>query len=86
MTDGTAAYAGQLRNLEAQAFRTRSALADFGELPAAMNERQHTATGSIDPYANGTSGDRTVRQRLDAIEQMLFVLARAQGGDPTAAG
>jgi hypothetical protein len=67
----TVRYGRRLRDLEAFAFRTGSALAGHGEPPAAVRERQYTATGSIE-------------RRLDAIERVLSALARSQGIDPAA--
>ncbi|WP_159043295.1 hypothetical protein [Streptomyces sp. NBRC 110028] len=33
----------------------------------------------------GAPGDRSIGQRLDAVERVLFALARAQGIDPAIA-
>jgi hypothetical protein len=83
-----AAYDGRLRDLEAEAFRAGRTLAEHGEQPAVIREQQRTAFGNIDSLADaiGAPGDRSVAQRLDSIERVLFALARAQGIDPETAG
>ncbi|MFK4272574.1 hypothetical protein [Streptomyces milbemycinicus] len=45
---------------------------------------QRTAFGAIDSLADavGALGDRSITQRLDTIERVLFALAPAQGIDP----
>lgn len=47
-------------------------------------EQQRTAFGNIDSLADaiGAPGDRSITQRLDTIERVLFALAGAQGIDP----
>ncbi|MGW4995395.1 hypothetical protein ACWEQ3_48885 [Streptomyces mirabilis] len=77
-------YDGRLRDLEAEAFRTGRTLAEHGEKLQQIGEQQVTAFGNIDSLANaiGAPGDRTITQRLDSIERVLFALARAQGIDP----
>lgn len=76
MADETAGYGKRLRDLEAQAFRTGRTLAGHSEQLATIRGEQHAAPGSIDSGAIG--------RRLDAIERVLFALARAQGIDPAA--
>ncbi|MFJ9931403.1 hypothetical protein ACIRU5_35980 [Streptomyces misionensis] len=76
----------RLRDLEAEAFRTGRTLAEHGEQLATIREQQRTAFGNIDSLANavGAPGERSITQRLDTIERVLFALARAQGVDPGA--
>lgn len=84
MARETSTYDERLRDLEAEAFRTGRTLAEHGEQLQLIGEQQTTAFGNIDSLANaiGAPGDRTVSQRLDTIERVLFALARAQGIDP----
>ncbi|MFF5408561.1 hypothetical protein ACFY8K_37670 [Streptomyces misionensis] len=76
----------RLRDLEAEAFRTGRTLAEHGEQLATIREQQRTAFGNIDSLANavGAPGERSITERLDTIERVLFALARAQGVDPDA--
>ncbi|MEU3282929.1 hypothetical protein [Streptomyces antibioticus] len=84
MARETSTYDERLRDLEAEAFRTGRTLAEHGEKLQQIGEAQVTAFGNIDSLANaiGAPGDRTISQRLDSIERVLFALARAQGIDP----
>ncbi|MGW3952426.1 hypothetical protein ACWEKM_16200 [Streptomyces sp. NPDC004752] len=84
MVNETATHDERLRDLEAEAFRTGRTLAEHGEQLATIREQQRTAFGNIDSLADaiGAPGDRSVAQRLDTIERVLFALARAQGIDP----
>ncbi|MGI5143246.1 hypothetical protein [Streptomyces sp. CA-106110] len=74
----------RLRDLEAEASRTGRTLAEHDEQLQRFGEQQATAFGNTDSLAAaiGTVGDRTITQRLDAIERVLFALARAQGINP----
>ncbi|MFH7340587.1 hypothetical protein [Streptomyces sp. KHY 26] len=76
----------RLRDLEAEAFRTGRTLAEHGEQLATIREQQRTAFGNIDSLANavGAPGERSIAERLDTMERVLFALARAQGVDPDA--
>ncbi|MEU6258655.1 hypothetical protein [Streptomyces sp. NPDC047043] len=76
----------RLRDLEASAFRTGRTLAEHGEQLGEIREQQTTVFGNIDSLANaiGAPGERTITDRLDGIERVLFALARAQGLDPDA--
>ncbi|GAA3163416.1 hypothetical protein [Streptomyces ramulosus] len=76
----------RLRDLEAEAFRTGRTLAEHGEQLTTIGEQQRTAFGNIDSLATavGAPGDRSIAQRLDTIERVLFALAREQGIDPDA--
>ncbi|MFJ1561293.1 hypothetical protein [Streptomyces mirabilis] len=69
-------------------FRTGRTLAEHGQALAQIREQQRTAFGNIDSLADavGSPGERSISQRLDTIERVLFALARAQGIDPDAAG
>jgi len=73
----------RLRDLEADAFLTGRTLAEHGEKLGEIQEQQATAFGNIDSLANAIDapGDRTITQRLDGNERVLFALARAQGID-----
>ncbi|GAA2522885.1 hypothetical protein [Streptomyces longisporus] len=84
MARETSTYDGRLRDLEAEAFRTGRTLAEHGEKLQQIGEQQVTAFSNIDSLADaiGAPGDRTIVQRLDAIERVLFALARAQGINP----
>ncbi|MEV8546999.1 hypothetical protein [Streptomyces sp. NPDC051572] len=84
MAGDTKAHDGRLRDLEAEAFRTGRTLAEHGQQLGEIREQQTTAFGNIDSLANaiGAPGDRTITQRLDGIERVLFALARAQGINP----
>ena len=84
----SARHDGRLRDLEAEAFRTGRTLAEHGEQLAVIRDQQRTAFGNIDSLADaiGAPGDRSIAQRLDSIERVLFALARAQGIDPETAG
>lgn len=86
MARGTATHDERLRDLEAEAFRTGRTLAEHSEQLRTIEEQQTTAFGNIDSLANaiGAPGDRTIAQRLDTIERVLFAMARAQGIDPDA--
>ncbi|MFE4577428.1 hypothetical protein ACWCQZ_38300 [Streptomyces sp. NPDC002285] len=86
MANEAGTHDGRLRDLEAEAFRTGRTLADHSEELAAIRKQQRTAFGNIDSLADaiGTPGDRSIAQRLDSIERVLFALARAQGIDPDA--
>lgn len=102
MGDETATHDARLRDLEAEAFRTGRTLAEHSEELATIREQQRTAFGNIDSLADaiGAPGDRSVAQRLDAMEQqiggvrqdlgdvkrLLTALARAQGIDPDTIG
>jgi hypothetical protein len=70
-----------LRDLEAEAFRTGRTLAEHSEQLAWIREQQRTAFGNIDSLADaiGAPGNRSIAQRLETIERVLFALARAQG-------
>ncbi|WAP55048.1 hypothetical protein [Streptomyces sp. S465] len=74
----------RLRDLEAEAFRTGRTLAEHSEQLATFREQQRAAFGNIDSLADavGAPGGRSITQRLDTIERVLFALARAQGIDP----
>ncbi|MGW2331685.1 hypothetical protein ACWC5C_38875 [Streptomyces sp. NPDC001700] len=87
MANETATHDQRLRDLEAEAFRTGRTLAEHSEQLATIGEQQRTAFGNIDSLANavGAPGDRSIAQRLDSIERVLFALARAQGIDPDTA-
>lgn len=80
MANETETHDERLRDLEAEAFRT-------GRTPAEHSEQQRTAFGNLDSLADavGAPGDRSISQRLDTIERVLFALARAQGLDPDTA-
>ncbi|MGW2552948.1 hypothetical protein [Streptomyces sp. NPDC001635] len=69
------------RNPMVEVFRTDRTLAKHGEQRRRIGEQQATAFGNIDSVAGAISslGDRTITQRLDAIEPVSSVLARAQG-------
>ncbi|MEV6841717.1 hypothetical protein AB0N17_46295 [Streptomyces sp. NPDC051133] len=84
MANESATYDGRLRDLEAEAFRTGRTLAEHSEQLTTIREQQRTAFGNIDSLANaiGAPGDRSIAERLDTIERVLFALARAQGIDP----
>ncbi|MGW7692983.1 hypothetical protein ACWGMA_29675 [Streptomyces asiaticus] len=84
MTREMATYDERLRDLEAEAFRTGRTLAEHGEQLQRIGEQQATAFGNIDSLANavGAPGGRTITERLDTIERVLFALARAQGVNP----
>ncbi|WP_406191787.1 hypothetical protein OG331_47560 [Streptomyces sp. NBC_01017] len=86
MAGETKTHDERLRDLEAEAFRTGRTLAGHGEQLGEIREQQTTAFGNIDSLANaiGAPGERTITQRLDGIERVLFALARAQGIDPDA--
>ncbi|MEY9997507.1 hypothetical protein ABIE67_009626 [Streptomyces sp. V4I8] len=86
MVGETKTHDERLRDLEAEAFRTGRTLAEHGEQLGEIREQQATAFGNIDSLANaiGAPGERTITQRLDGIERVLFALARAQGIDPDA--
>ncbi|MER6123018.1 hypothetical protein ABT173_10095 [Streptomyces sp. NPDC001795] len=86
MANETATHDERLRDLEAEAFRTGRTLAEHSEQLSTIREQQHTAFGNIDSLANavGAPGERSIAQRLDTIERVLFALARAQGVDPDA--
>jgi hypothetical protein len=88
MVGETKTHDERLRDLEAEAFRTGRTLAEHGEHLGEIREQQATAFGNIDSLANaiGAPGNRTITQRLDAIERVLFAMARAQGIDPDAVG
>jgi hypothetical protein len=102
MGDQTATHDERLRDLEAEAFRTGRTLAEHSEQLATIREQQRTAFGNIDSLADaiGAPGDRTITQRLDAMEQelggvrqdlgdvkrLLSALARAQGINPDSTG
>jgi hypothetical protein len=75
-----AAYDGRLRDLEAEAFRTGRTLAEHGEQLAVIGEQQRTAFGNIDSLADaiGAPGDRTIAQRLEALESSLGTLRETQ--------
>ncbi|MEW1678118.1 hypothetical protein AB0O47_33505 [Streptomyces noursei] len=62
-------------------------IAEHSEQLATIREQQLTAFGNIDSLADavGSPGERSITQRLDTIERVLFALARAQGIDPDAA-
>ncbi|WP_445519489.1 hypothetical protein [Streptomyces sp. NEAU-174] len=55
--------------------------------PGQRTFRPTAAFGNIDSLANavGAPGDRSITERLDTIERVLFALARAQGIDPDTA-
>lgn len=76
----------RLRDLETEAFRPGRTLAEHGEQLATIREQQRTAFGNIDSLANavGAPGERSIAERLDTMERVLFALARAQGVDPDA--
>lgn len=76
----SARYDGRLRDLEAEAFRTGRTLAEHGEQLASIREQQRTAFGNIDSLADaiGAPADRTIVQRLDAIESTLGALRETQ--------
>ena len=76
----------RLWDLEAEAFRTGRTLAEYGGQPATIREQQRTAFGNIDSLADvvGAPGERSIAQRPETIERVLFALARAQGVDPDA--
>ncbi|MFH8342737.1 hypothetical protein [Streptomyces sp. AM6-12] len=76
----------RLRDLQSEAFRTGRTRAEHGEQLATIREQQRTAFGNIDSLANavGAPGERSITQRLDTIERVLFALARAQGVAPDA--
>ncbi|WP_443250854.1 hypothetical protein [Streptomyces sp. 6N106] len=76
-----ATYDERLRDVEAEAFRTGRTLAEHGEQLQRIGEQQATAFGNL-ANAVGAPGDRSITQRLDTIERVLFALARAQGIDP----
>ena len=82
------AYDRRLRDLEAEAFRTGRILAEHSEQLATLREQQSTTFGTIDHLGNaiGAPGQRTITERLDTIEHVLFALARTQGIDPETAG
>lgn len=86
MAGETKTHDERLRDLEASAFRTGRTLAEHGEQLGEIREQQTTAFGNIDSLANaiGAPGERTITERLDGIERVLFALARAQGIDPDA--
>ncbi|MEU9072385.1 hypothetical protein AB0D60_36550 [Streptomyces sp. NPDC048306] len=86
MAGETKTHDERLRDLEAEAFRTGRTLAEHSEQLGEIRDQQTTAFGNIDSLANaiGAPGDRTITQRLDGIERVLFALARAQGIDPDA--
>ncbi|WP_405444500.1 hypothetical protein OG350_37585 [Streptomyces achromogenes] len=86
MVNETATHDERLRDLEAEAFRTGRTLAEHSEQLATIREQQRTAFGNIDSLANavGAPGERSIADRLDTIERVLFALARAQGVDPDA--
>ncbi|MFJ5842298.1 hypothetical protein ACIQGO_37100 [Streptomyces shenzhenensis] len=67
-----------------EAFRTGRTLAEHSEQLSTIRDQQRTALGNIGSLADaiGAPGDRSVIQRLDTIERVLFALARAQGIDP----
>ncbi|MFI6587596.1 hypothetical protein [Embleya sp. NPDC050493] len=74
----------RLRDLEAEAFRTGRTLAEHSEQLKTVTEQQQTAFRNVDSLADavGAPGDRSIAQRLDTIERVLFALARAQGIAP----
>lgn len=84
MARETATHDERLRDLEAEAFRTGRTLAEHSEQLKTIGEQQTTAFRNIDSLADaiGAPGDRSIAQRLDTIECVLFALARAQGIDP----
>ncbi|MEU1409765.1 hypothetical protein ABZ471_47595 [Streptomyces sp. NPDC005728] len=86
MANETPTHDARLRDLEAEAFRTGRTLAEHSEQLTTIRDQQRTAFGNIDSLANavGAPGDRSIAQRLDTIERVLFALARAQGVDPDA--
>ncbi|MEU7088005.1 hypothetical protein [Streptomyces achromogenes] len=86
MVNETATHDERLRDLEAEAFRTGRTLAEHSEQLTTIREQQRTAFGNIDSLANavGAPGERSITDRLDTIERVLFALARAQGVDPDA--
>ncbi|GAA2231227.1 hypothetical protein [Streptomyces nogalater] len=86
MVNETATHDERLRDLEAEAFRTGRTLAEHSEQLTTIREQQRTAFGNIDSLANavGAPGERSIADRLDTIERVLFALARAQGVDPDA--
>ncbi|WP_190133301.1 hypothetical protein [Streptomyces mashuensis] len=88
MVSETATHDERLRDLEAEAFRTGRTLAEHGEQLAMIREQQRTAFGNIDSLADaiGAPGDRSITERLDTMERVLFALARAQGINPDALG
>ncbi|MER6573727.1 hypothetical protein ABT288_48265 [Streptomyces sp. NPDC001093] len=65
-------------------FLTGRTLAEHSEQLATIREQQRTAFGNIDSLASavGAPGERSISDRLDTIERVLFALARAQGVDP----
>ncbi|WP_262706034.1 MULTISPECIES: hypothetical protein [Streptomyces] len=87
MANETATHDERLRDLESEAFRTGRTLAEHSEQLATIREQQRTAFGNIDSLANavGAPGDRSIAERMDTIERVLFALARAQGIDPDTA-
>jgi hypothetical protein len=84
MVRDAATHDERLRDLEAEAFRTGRTLAEHGEQLQRIGEQQTTASGTIGAPADAiwSPVDRTITQRLDMIERVLFALARAQGIDP----
>jgi hypothetical protein len=66
--------------------RTGRTRAEHGEQLATIREQQRIAFGNIDSLADaiGAPGGRSVTERLDTFERVLFALARAQGVDPDA--
>ncbi|MER6076427.1 hypothetical protein ABT187_48605 [Streptomyces sp. NPDC001817] len=86
MANETGTYDGRLRDLEAEAFRTGRTLAEHSEQLTMIREQERTAFGEIDSLSNviGAPGDRSIAERLDTIERVLFALARAQEVDPDA--
>lgn len=73
---GETSYDARLRDLEAEAFRTGRTLAEHGEQLERIGEQQRTAFGNIDSIADaiGAPGQRSVIQRLDALEHRLGVI------------
>ncbi|MFF7097825.1 hypothetical protein ACFY9A_36390 [Streptomyces rubradiris] len=82
MVHETATHDERLRDLEA-AFRAGRTPAEHSEQLTAIREQQRMASGNIDSLANavGVLGERSITERLDAIERVLFAAARAQGVD-----
>ena len=59
---------------------TGRTLAEHSEQLVTIREQQRTAFRNIDSL--GIPGDRSITQRLDTIERVLFALARMQSLDP----
>jgi hypothetical protein len=86
MARETKTHDERLADLEASAFRTGRTLTAHGEQLGEIREQQATAFGNIGSLANaiGAPGERTITQRVDGIERVLFALARAPGVDADA--